>query len=140
MTTRLLWADADAEFTFIGQRYLAASGFDVTVTNDAVDCLKQMKRTMPDVVVLDDELNWGGVDGLLAWLREEVPLDDQPVLILSGDEAAGTISARTGIPEARCLQKPYRMRSILEAATAETNRCQGDGRQRHECIVGGIEW
>lgn len=118
MTPRLLWADKDAEFTFIGQRYLAASGFDVTTTSDAIDCLSQMKHAMPDVLVLDDELSWGGVDGLLAWLHEEVPLDDQPVLILSGDEAAETISARTGIPEARCLQKPYQMQSILEAVRA----------------------
>ena len=140
MTTKLLWADEDTQFTSIGQRYLAATGFDVTMTTDAVNCLSRINHMMPDVLVLDDELKWGGVDGLLAWLLEEVTQEEQPVVLLSSDEPPERISARTEIPEARCLQKPYRMRSILEGITEEMNRRKGRQRQCHESIGGEIQW
>jgi hypothetical protein len=37
-----------------------------------VSCINQLKRSMPSVLVPDDDLQWGGVDGILMWLREVV--------------------------------------------------------------------
>jgi DNA-binding NtrC family response regulator len=111
---QLLWADADTEFTFIGQRYLAACGVDVVTTAETVSCLSQLICSMPNILVLDDDLQGGGVDGILMWLQEEVPSTDWPVVIVSGDASPEAMSVRTGVPVACCLQKPYRLQSILD--------------------------
>jgi DNA-binding NtrC family response regulator len=138
MKPQLLWADADTEFTFIGQRYLAACGVDVMTTADAVSCLNQLRCSMPHALVLDDDLQRGGVDGILMWLHEVVPSAEWPVVIISGDASPEAMSVRTGVPEARCLQKPYRLQSILNAfAEAADHRGPGAG-QQFATVNGGI--
>jgi DNA-binding NtrC family response regulator len=138
MKPQLLWADTDTEFTSIGQRYLAACGIDVITTADAVSCLNQLKCSMPNVLVLDDDLQWGGVDGILTWLHEEVSFSERPVVIVSGDASPEAMSVRTGVPMARCLQKPYRLQSIRDAFAEATDNAGADARQQFATVRGGI--
>lgn len=135
---QLLWADADTEFTFIGQRYLGACGVDVVTTAETVSCLSQLKCSMPNILVLDDELQGGGVDRILMWLHEGVPSAEWPVVIISGDASPETMSVRTGVPVARCLQKPYRLQSILDAFAESADHRGAGASQQSATVSGGI--
>jgi DNA-binding response OmpR family regulator len=126
MNRRLLWADRDSRFISIGERFLDRCGFQVLIAADALACLQRLKDSFPDVLILDDDLLWGGFDGVLAWLREELPPAEQPIVLLSGEDWPEAVSARTGVAAACCLRKPYRLPAILDAVAAETERRRAD--------------
>lgn len=138
MTSTLLWADGDDRFTSIGQRFMQRSGFEVVTTADALTCLHQLRASIPDVLVLDHELLWGGLDGILMWLREEVPLGEQPIVVLTGDDWPETMSAKTGVAAARCLRKPYRLPTILDAVATESE--PPDACEDGESVLERVSW
>lgn len=120
MTARMIWADHDAEFTSIGRRYLSAQGFDVTIVPDALACLDELHREPADVLILDEELQWGGIDGVLERLRSEAGADMMPLVFASGDDRPQVLAERFNLPPARCLQKPYRLQSIVAAVEQQS--------------------
>ena len=53
-----------------------------TVAN-ALKCIGRMRQFLPDVLVLEPNLPWGGGDGVLAAMRDEPSLAHIPVMILT---------------------------------------------------------
>src|SRR5262249_29864893 len=107
MRQRLLIAESDAELCNIYQKFLAKCGFDVETASDGLNCLEKLRQVMPEVLVLDRELSWGGGDGVLAWLREQNSATSAAVILTA---TAG--HARDGLedlepPVAKLLAKPF---------------------------------
>jgi CheY-like chemotaxis protein len=71
MKPTLVIAESDAELRGAYWRFLTGRGYHVETADDGLDCLEKLRRLAPVVLVLDRELRWGGVDGVLACLREE---------------------------------------------------------------------
>jgi CheY-like chemotaxis protein len=115
MRTSVLWADCNSVFTVLGQHYLEAAGISVNTAQSAVECIRQLKVESHDILILDDSLLWGGIDGILWWIDDTVPIHEQPQVIVSGVDTPEKLSSRTGVPAERCLQKPYRLMTVLEA-------------------------
>lgn len=118
MQTSVLWADRNSVFTVLGQHYLEAAGMAVTTAESAVECIRQLKLAPHDILILDDSLLWGGVDGILWWIDDTLPADERPCVLVSGVESPAKISSRTGIVAGHCLQKPYRLLTVLDAVLA----------------------
>src|SRR5262245_13715676 len=51
------------------QQTLRALGHDVALAQGGVDCIEQVGRRRPDVLVLEAPLLWGGSDGVLDVLQ-----------------------------------------------------------------------
>jgi hypothetical protein len=60
----------DAELRDIYRLFLVECGFAVKTTSDGVERRPNFRRLGPDLLMLDQELLWGGGEGLLAWMRE----------------------------------------------------------------------
>lgn len=58
---------------------------EVVTADNGIECLEVLSWFVPDVVVIEPELTWGGGDGVVAVLRETPSLRDIPVLVLTTD-------------------------------------------------------
>jgi DNA-binding NtrC family response regulator len=115
MKTRLLWADADTSFTGICGEYCTRCGFDAETAAGGIECLQKLRRFRPQILILDSELPWGGADGVLALLDSSVSARrDLRVVLATGSESSLRLAQRTGLPDAHCLPKPFRLATVLD--------------------------
>jgi CheY-like chemotaxis protein len=119
MDLSVLIATADQARSEIYERLLTSCGYEVETASGGLECLSKLCDLVPDVLVLDAELNWGGADGVLAHLREEestilaVPV----VLITSDKQPNDSIAHLIAPPVVYRLQKPFRLSTFLEAVS-----------------------
>ena len=85
------------------QRFFSHRGFRVERADGGVECLGAVKRLLPDVLVLDWNLPWGGGAGVLACLRENEATAMVPVILLA-DRYPSDFDVHT--PVTRCLKVP----------------------------------
>jgi CheY-like chemotaxis protein len=86
---RALVADPDESLLGSYRESLAAAGFAVATATTGLECLAHLHRWAPDVLVLGDELPWGGGAGVLALMAEEPDVAKVPVAVqLSGQSPA----------------------------------------------------
>jgi DNA-binding response OmpR family regulator len=125
MKPRLLIADSDADLCHVFQRFLTGQGYDVETVSDGLSCLEKVRRTSPDVLLLDRGLYWGGGDGVLAWLREEWAMSRPAVVLTATAGSLPDVPADTRPPVVRFLPKPFLLRDLLESLqTAVARRGQ----------------
>lgn len=113
---RVLLADAD-EFAELVQVFLWDCGHEAEVVRDGVECVTVLREFLPDVIVVDGNLQWGGSDGVVAWLKEHPHFAGTPVII-TAEPAAGETVAPSDSPTVGLLSKPYRLGQVLDQITA----------------------
>ncbi len=83
MGQQLLIAEGDCRLSARLQKFFAAHEYSVRSVSGGVECLTALHETVPDVLLLDIELNWGGADGVLAVIDDEDVLSKIPVILLT---------------------------------------------------------
>ena len=70
MSMKLLVCESDTRSWRMRYRdFLEQNYFSVrTAGGGAMQCIAELRRGLPDLLLLDAELKWGGVDGVLHWL------------------------------------------------------------------------
>ena len=114
MSLRLLIAESDTAMAESYESFFSREGFAVETAGDGLDCLTRVSRSMPDVMVLEYELPWGGGDGVLARFREESPLLPIAVVLVTCDNSPEDLSHEFTPPVVGCLQMPFRLHELLE--------------------------
>ena len=110
---RVLLADRDEAFLEVAQCYLSDGGHEATIATNGLETVANLRRNLPDAVVLDRELLWGGCDGVLA-LMQQVPEWSEIPLILTSTEAMPEDSDSVAVPPVVArLQKPYRLKELV---------------------------
>lgn len=79
---RVLFADPD-EFLLAAYRELRRKDFEVATAPNALICVWRLRQFVPDVLVLEPQLPWGGGDGILSIMHDEPCLADIPVMIVT---------------------------------------------------------
>ena len=120
MGNRVLVADSDPTLADIYQSFFSSEGYEVETTADGLECLKRTRQRVPDVLVLEYELPWGGGEGVLANLREEYPFMLIGVVLLTCDYSVEDLSDELEPPVVGCLRKPFRLRELLEIGRSIT--------------------
>jgi carbon storage regulator len=87
---RVLVADPDPCLANSYRRFLAGRGFRSGVANNALDCVNRLRTEVPDVLVLDPDLLWGGGEGVLALIREDYTVPLVPTLIHTWNKGPAT--------------------------------------------------
>lgn len=80
---RVLIADSDPCVLDGYREGLAQDGLTVATAADGLQCLAQLRKFRPDVLVLDPSLPWGGGDGVLALLHDDPDLPQTAVIVLA---------------------------------------------------------
>jgi len=115
MKPALLIADSNAELCAIYRRFLNGRGYDVETAANGLDCLEKLRRLTPAVCVLDQELQWGGADGVLAWLREERAAPRVAVVLTATAGYPPDVAVDFEPPVVRFLPNPFALTALLES-------------------------
>ena len=63
-------ADPDPSLPAVYREPLLREGCELRTAVNGLDCVAQLRECVPDVLVLEPQLPWGGGDGVLApWAR-----------------------------------------------------------------------
>ncbi len=62
---------------------LLREGFELGTAVDGLECVAQLRERVPDALVLEPHMPWGGGDGVLAIMAESPDLATVPVMILT---------------------------------------------------------
>jgi CheY-like chemotaxis protein len=138
MNQTVLIADSDPEWCSVCWRFLTERGFLAQTATDGHDCVEKLRRLTPGVLALDPALRSGrgaGVIGwvrdvcpqglfgglarsggteVLAWLREEGPLDAVPVILTPETGFRRNVAEFLAPPVVQCLPKPFDLMAFLE--------------------------
>jgi len=82
---RILITDGDKNFREQAQAFLLQRGHDARVAADGLDCVDILRNFVPEILVLNCDLLWGGYQGVMA-LINETPRFSQTQMILIADE------------------------------------------------------
>jgi CheY-like chemotaxis protein len=111
----LLIADADALWRDRFRDFFSQYGFTVETAADGLECLTKLRVFEPDVLIVELDMPWGGGDGVIARLNEDVRLTKAPAVLAVGSAPPETLAARVGLPHRRCYQKPVRMERMMDS-------------------------
>lgn len=79
---RVLIADSDESHLAWCRESLSGHGLEVATATCGLDCVAQLRSFVPDALVLESELLWGGADGVLAMMEQDSTVPQVSVLIL----------------------------------------------------------
>jgi response regulator RpfG family c-di-GMP phosphodiesterase len=80
---RVLMADPDESLHSMYQEPLFQEGFEVVMAFNGLECVAWLRNHIPDLLVLEPQLPWGGGDGVLAIMGEVLDLAAVPVMVLT---------------------------------------------------------
>jgi len=106
--------------------HLRGEGFEVLEAKDGLDCLEQIERRAPDLVITDIKMPRLDGLGLLQRLREEDR--DVPTIVLTAHGGVDNAIEATKLGASEYLQKPFDLREISLAVNrvVETRRLEGE--------------
>ena len=133
MKQTLLIADGDTELCELYGEGLTDLGYDVVTSSDGLDCLTKLRQAMPDAIVLDLELLWGGSDGILALLREVSSMHMIPVITTSTAGYAQDLAKRIVPPIVTYLPKPFSLATLskhIRSAVPQNPRANAENPDR----------
>jgi FixJ family two-component response regulator len=110
----LLIADSDVRRRGELRRLFSSSGFRVVAASDGLRCLGELVALEADVLVIALEIPWGGGDGVIARLKDGLPIGRKPLILVIGETPVETLSARTGVAPCNCFSKPLRKEDLLD--------------------------
>jgi carbon storage regulator CsrA len=91
MLARILIADPDRFLLASYSGHLRERGATVTTATTAVECMERLRGAVPDVLVLEPTLLWGGGDGVLAMMNDEPALRPALVILLTQGRNRGLL-------------------------------------------------
>ena len=80
---RVLMADPDESLPPVYREPLSREGFELGTAVSGLECVARLRERVPDVLVLEPQLPWGGGDGVLAMMGEVPQLATVPVMVLT---------------------------------------------------------
>jgi CheY-like chemotaxis protein len=110
---RVLIADRDEEFLEVAQRYLSDRGHKANIATNGLETVASLRRNLPDVVVLDQDLLWGGRDGVLALMQQIPGWSEIPLILTSTAAMPDDSNSAVGPLVVARLQKPYRLKELV---------------------------
>ncbi|MGO4782688.1 response regulator transcription factor [Cryobacterium sp. W22_MBD10_FK3] len=135
--TRILIVEDDALQSELVRRYLEREGHDVTVLADGAEALAEVRRSAPDLLVLDVMLP--GADGLTVCrtLREEH--FELPILLLTARSTENDLLLGLELGADDYLAKPYSPRELVARVRALMRRARRTAPASTVIAVGDLE-
>jgi len=112
MSKTILVADDDRTLTRLLKKYLEDHGFNIIVSNDGEEALKELERVRPDLILLDIQMPKVNGYSFLFEMRKLEHCASIPVIILTCKEEMEEIFRVEGVKE--YIVKPARNEVLLE--------------------------
>ena len=111
---RLLIAESNATLARIYSWFFLGEGFEVETVADALQCALVVRDRLPDLVILEYELPWGGAMTVLDKLGNDPRCSSVPVILNSCSAVPESLRHHPVPPVAGCLLKPYRLKDLAD--------------------------
>jgi CheY-like chemotaxis protein len=134
----VLLAEADRELRDAYQWFLSHRGFQVETADNGLDCLAKLRRLVPDLLILDLELPWGGGDGVLSFVRENPRLLPKRVVLTSAVASPDVLGCLASPPAVQVVTKPFPLSALLEGAASvasDASKPRSNGEQPRAILV-----
>ena len=110
---RILIADGDNTFLELVRCYLLRHGYDAKAASDGGECADILCDFVPDVLVLDCGLLWGGSQGVIALMCEHLGLSQTPTILIADEDPRGKSNNSVNPTFSGWLQKPFCLSELL---------------------------
>lgn len=137
---RVVMADPDESLHSVYGKRLAEEGFTVAAAFNGLECVARLREGVPDVLVLEPQLPWGGGDGVLAMMGEVPELAKVPVMVLTSCRDPRLLESVWRFPVSDYQLKPLapdrlagRLRTILAHPKLRFSLAEQNGRL--ECSI-----
>jgi carbon storage regulator CsrA len=124
MSICVLIADTDEYLLGTYREHLAQHGFDVITATGGVECVAKLRECVPDVLVLEPSIPWGGGDGVLAMMYEEPDVPLVPVIVLTYGRDRSALYRLAPFPVDDYQVKPLGAKGLAERIRAVARRRQ----------------
>jgi carbon storage regulator CsrA len=114
MSVRILIADRDNFLTASYREALCRHGAVVDAASNGLECMERLYDRVPDVLVLDPSLLWGGGDGVLALLQEQPALRPAYVILLTEGRNQNLLHRLSPFHVDDCQEKPLACKRLEE--------------------------
>ena len=115
-------------------------GFELVTAASGLECVARLRERVPDVLVLEPQLPWGGGEGVLAIMGEVPQLATVPVMVLTSCRDPRVLEAVARFPVSDYQLKPLaadrlavRLRTILAHPKLRFTLAEQNGRL--ECSI-----
>ena len=139
-TIRVLMADPDESLHPVYREPLLQDGFELVTASSGLECVARLRERVPDVLVLEPQLPWGGGEGVLAIMGEVPQLATVPVMVLTSCRDPRLLEAIARFPVSDYQLKPLaadrlagRLRTILAHPKLRFTLAEQNGRL--ECSI-----
>lgn len=139
-TVRVLMADPDETLHPVYRERLGQDGFDVVPALTGLECVARLRERVPDVLVLEPQLPWGGGEGVLAMMGEDPQFATVPVMVLTSCRDSHLLNRVTRFPIGDYQLKPLapdrlagRLRTLLAHPKLRFTLAEQTGRL--ECSI-----
>ncbi len=133
-------ADPDESLQPMYRGRLLQDGFEMVTAVSGLECLERMLAHVPDVLVIEPQLPWGGGAGVLAMMGVNPALASVPVMVLTSCRDPRLLEAVARFPVSDYQLKPLaaeqlagRLRSIL--AHPQLRFTLAEQNSRLECSI-----
>ena len=133
-------ADPDASLPRAYREPLMREGFELRTAVSGLECVARLRECVPDVLVLEPQMPWGGGNGVLAIMDESPDLAMVPVMILTSCRDPGVLQGVGRFPISDYQLKPLapgrlagRLRSLLNYPRLRFTLAEQAGRL--ECLI-----
>ena len=137
---RVLMADPDESRRPAYREHLLQEGFELVTAVSGLECIARLREHVPDVLVLEPQLPWGGGDGVLAMMGEIAVLASVPVLVLTSCRDPRVLESVSRFPISDYQVKPLtpdrlvaRLRILLNHPRLHFTMAEQNGRL--ECSI-----
>ena len=137
---RVLMADPDESLQPVYRESLEREGFEVVTAFSGLECVARLRECVPDLLVLEPQLPWGGGDGVLAMMGEIPQLANIPVMVLTSCRDPQVLNRVARFPVSDFHLKPLapdrlaaRLRSLLRHPRLRFTLAEQTGRL--ECSI-----
>lgn len=132
MTPRVVIADGNPSLRDTYHSFLSGCGCHVETAASSPECMAMMPLFLPDVLVLDVTLPWGGAEAVLAWLCQGGQPQPVPAVVLIGDVSPSSVTRIIlASPVVRAYsQKPFPLVELGEAVRDLARRRRRRGPER----------
>lgn len=110
---QVLIADHDELLVESLESHLSRNGHVARVASSAIECMDVLRDFVPEVLVLDCELLWGGWQGVIAVTGETPRLSQTRTVLVADEDPRDGFSGSFGLPTPAWLRKPYRLTDLL---------------------------
>jgi DNA-binding response OmpR family regulator len=137
---RVMMADPDQSLHSMYRAPLFQEGFEVTAALNGLECVAWLHHNIPDLLVLEPQLPWGGGDGVLAIMGEVLDLATVPVMILTSCRDPQVLDRVALFPISDYYVKPLapeRLASLLRMMhyQSRSGHAAAERNRRLKCLI-----